>query len=133
VADELGIISSSLEFVNKEEAGRNSIIKPPHIEKTVHTWPNFVSPGTSDMGLMSQSLGNLCHVKLHVVVVDTEESPVIIYIIESFKSNGIIRYRADIITEVMVVVTGGLNMSTSSFLASWISTGHDLHNLDDDP
>jgi hypothetical protein len=55
VADELGIISSSLDFVNKEEAGRNSIIKPPHIEKTVHTWPNFVSPGTSDMGLMSLS------------------------------------------------------------------------------
>ncbi len=56
MADELAIISSSLDFVNKEEAGRNSIIKPPHIEKTVHTWPSFVSPGTSDMGLMSQSV-----------------------------------------------------------------------------
>jgi hypothetical protein len=67
------------------------------------------------------------------MVVNTEEGTVIIYIIESFKSNGIIGYRADIITEVMVVVTRGLNMSTSSFLASWISTGHDLHNLDDDP
>ncbi len=93
MADELGIISSSLDFVNKEEAGRNSIIKPPpHIEKTVHTWPNFVSPGTSDMGLMSQSLGNLCQVKLHVVVDDTDERTVITYIIESFKSNGIIGY-----------------------------------------
>jgi hypothetical protein len=44
------------------------------------------------MGLMSQSLGNLCQVKLHVVVVDTEERTVITYIIESFKSNGIIGY-----------------------------------------
>jgi hypothetical protein len=72
-------------------------------------------------------------VKLHVMVVNTEERTVIIYIIESFKSNGIIGYRADIITEVMVVVTRGLNMSTSTFLASRISTDHDLHNLDDDP
>jgi len=33
VADELGIISSSLDFVNKEEAGRNSIIKPPTLRR----------------------------------------------------------------------------------------------------